>query len=263
MIKKTILIVSLFILMKSGYSQTAEQWQADLRQLQNLVHSKYSNLFFNITAVQWDKAVAKFHTAIPAMSNTQVLVGFITLIAKFNVGHTQLNTFGLHGHGRSANDLTLHRYPFYLYWFSDGLYILKASNKYAGAVGGKITRIGNMKTEDALEAIRPLVSYENEQGFKSNGVYFLAIPEFLQAQGITSSADEVAIVYQKNGKEQTSTFKAEPLISLSAVSLKPHRDGQTQRQQVIFLCGKKTRHRFVTWNIRLQIKRFMSGIVLL
>ena len=117
-----------------------------------------------------------------------------------------MNTFGLHQQG--ANGLSLHRYPYQLYWFNDGLYFLQADSKYANVVSGKITRIGNMKTEAALEAVRPLVSYENEQGYRSNAVYYLAIPEFLVTEGITHTANEVSITYTKNGKEETTVFKA-------------------------------------------------------
>lgn len=188
------------------FAQTAEKWQSDLRWLQHTVHSKYSNLFYNITAEEWDKAVEAFNNEIPRLSDNQVVAGFIKLVALFHVGHTQMNTGSLHGN--NTNALSLHRYPYQLYWFSDGLYIRRADAQYASAVGGKVLKIGNMKAEDAMEAVRPLVSYENEQGFKSNGVAFLAIPEFLQTEGITNTTDEVAITYIKNNKEETTLFKS-------------------------------------------------------
>jgi hypothetical protein len=206
MIKKIFLAVTIFFIALTAHSQTAAEWQSDLKWLQQTVHSKYSNLFYNISATDWDKEVDKLNSAIPAMNNNQVLAGFMKLVALFHVGHTALNTFNLHG--ENPNALALHRYPFQLYLFSDGMYIRRADNAYANAVGGKVIRIGNMKVEDALQAIRPLVSYENEQGFRSASVAFLAIPEFLQTQGIANAANEVAITYLKNGKEETTIFKA-------------------------------------------------------
>ena len=206
MIKKTLLTAYILFIIFAGNCQTATEWQSDLRWLQQTVHSKYSNLFYTISSADWDKAVDDFNTALPTLNKFQVLAGFIKLVALFHIGHTQINTFALHGDNAKA--MTLHRYPYQLYWFSDGLYIRRADNSYANAVGGKVIKIGNMKAEDALEAARSLVSYENQYGYKSNVMAFLSTPEFLQTQGITNSADEVSITYIKSGKQETTVFAA-------------------------------------------------------
>ncbi|MEO8150377.1 MAG: hypothetical protein ABI723_22280 [Bacteroidia bacterium] len=213
--KKLLLIFVFALSFFNGYSQSATEWQSDLNSLKQTVHSKYSNLFYNITANNWDKAVDDFNNQIPKMDKTEVLVGFIKLVALFHIGHTQMNTFDLHHAGLS---LQLHRYPYQLYWFSDGLYIKSADKKYEAAVGGKITMIGDVKTDVALEAIRPLVSYENEQGYKANSVFYLAIPEFLKTQNICKSTDEVTIKYLKEGKEESVVFKNDTLNSSANIS---------------------------------------------
>lgn len=205
MIRKIILSTMLCTYLLTANSQTAADWQSDLRHLQQTVHSKYNNLFYNISAADWDKAVDDFHKTIPQLDNEQVLAGFVKLLALFHIGHTQMNTFGLH---QGTTALQLNRLPYALYAFSDGVYILSAANEYEKAVGGKVLRIGNMKTEDALQAIRPLVSFENEQGFISNSMFYLAIPEFLKTQGIADNSSQIALTYVKNGREETTVFKA-------------------------------------------------------
>jgi hypothetical protein len=214
MIRKNILILIFFFSCYSSFSQSAKDWQDDLNYLKLTVHSKYSNLFYNITANDWDKAVDDFYNEIPKMDNTQVLSGFVKLIALFRIGHTQMNTFDLHQIGRS---LQLHRYPYQIYWFSDGLYLKNADRKYEASLGGKITMIGDLKVFQALEAIRPLVSYENEQGFKDNAVFFLAIPEFLITQNICKSTNEVTIKYLKEGKEDSVVFMNDTLNPLGNI----------------------------------------------
>lgn len=196
----------LFFFLLPASCQSTSEWQGDLRYLQQTVHSKYSNLFYNISAPDWDKAVDEFYNQIPKLEKEQVLAGFVKLVALFHIGHTQMNTFGLH---LGSTSLQLNRLPFQLYSFSDGIYILRADSKYEKAVGGKVTRIGKMKIEDAMIAIRPLVSYENEQGFISNSMFYLAIPEFLKTQGIIDNTEEITITYLKNGKEETTIFKTD------------------------------------------------------
>lgn len=204
MIKQIILSASLCFLLCTGYCQTSTEWQGDLRYLQQTVHSKYSNLFYNISAVDWDKAVDDFNNQIPKLDKEQVLAGFVKLVALFHIGHTQMNTFGLH---LGSTDLQLSRLPFQLYSFSDGVYILRADSKYEKAVGGKVLKIGKMKIEEAIEAMRPLVSYENEQGFKGNSMFYLGTPQFLKTQGIITNTENVSITYIKEGKEETIEFK--------------------------------------------------------
>jgi tetratricopeptide (TPR) repeat protein len=206
MIKQIIFSIMLCLFLLPANCQNASEWQSDLRYLQQTVHSKYSNLFYNISAPDWDKSVDEFYNQIPKLEKEQVLAGFVKLVALFHIGHTQMNTFGLH---MGSTALQLNRLPFQLYSFSDGIYILRADSKYEKTVGGKVTRIGKMKIEEAMEAIRSLVSYENEQGFISNSMFYLAIPEFLKTQGITDNTDETAITYLKNGKEETTVFKPE------------------------------------------------------
>lgn len=206
MTKKIFIYLIAVCISTSSYCQSSAEWQSDLRQLQQIVHTKYSNLFYNITAANWDKAVDVFYNEIPALEKEQMLAGFMKLVALFHIGHTQINFFSLH-HG--ASSLQLSRLPYQLYWFNDGVYILSAAKKYEQAVGGKVIKIGKLKTDDALAAIRPLVSFENEQGFKANSMFFLATPEFLKTQGISETSSEVSITYLKGGKEETVLINAE------------------------------------------------------
>lgn len=203
--KRIVFIIAIWAITTSVFGQNATAWQEDLRHLQKTVHTKYANLFHTMTAAQWDSAADKFYSEIPSLDKTGILAGFVKLVSLFHIGHTQVNTFGFHQQGQ--NSITLSRYPYRLFWFSDGLYITAADKQYEQAVGGKVLRIGKMKTADALEAIRPLVSYENEQGYKSNSPFFLATPEYLQTTGIAESASEITMLIQKNGKEEKVVFK--------------------------------------------------------
>ncbi len=203
--KKIILIAFFLAGACNCFSQTASEWQSDLRFLQQAVHSDYSNLFYNISAQDWDKAVDNFYQQIPAMDKYEIVAGFVKLVASFHVGHTRINIGELlHNPG----ELQLHSYPYQLYEFNDGVYIQRTDKKYEEAVGGKVLKIGNMKIDDAIEAISPLVQYENEQGLQGNSMFYLTISEFLKTQGIAGSKDEVSITYLKNGKEETTVFSA-------------------------------------------------------
>lgn len=187
---------------------TPAQWRGDLNHFQQLIHIKYSNLFHNVTAKQFDDAVAALDKKIGKLSDVQLNVEFAKLVAMFKVGHTAVRQrLG------TADKLTpwVHQVPVRFYFFDDGLYIKSIDAKYKEAAGGKVLKIGNTDTETALEKIRPVIAFENEQGFKNMIQYYLNIPEYLQGVGIIDNADKVDITYSKNGKEKIITLQAENL----------------------------------------------------
>ena len=192
---------------------TSNQWREDLQHLKTTVHSKYANLFHNVTAQQFDEAVAALDKRIPDLEGYEVAAEISKIVAMFHIGHTNLWLFPAHGHhnNNAPTAFNFNVVPVKFYAFSDGLYIQSADKQYENAVGGKVLKIGNLTTEQALEAIRPYVAYENEQGFKSNAPFYLTILEVLKTAKITDQLDYLPVVISKNGKEQTIRFEKAPL----------------------------------------------------
>ncbi|MBC7875447.1 MAG: hypothetical protein H7Y01_15710 [Ferruginibacter sp.] len=182
------------------------EWRSDLRYFQQLIHSKYSNLFYNLTAQQFDNAVAGIDKKIGHLTDVQMNVEFAKLVAMFKVGHTAVRQ-----RAGTGNDLTpwVHPVPVRFYLFSDGLYIKSIDAKYKEAAGGKVIKIGNTDAATALEKIRPAIAFENEQGFKNMIQFYLNLPEFLEAVGIIDDPGKVSITYLKEGKENSVTLLAE------------------------------------------------------
>nr|MBK9653230.1 hypothetical protein [Bacteroidota bacterium] len=87
---KTILFVVISLLVNYAQAQqtNANLLQEDLKYLKTTIHTKYSNLFYNITAEDWDKQADELNKQLPSMSNEQALAGFVKLIALFHIGHT-------------------------------------------------------------------------------------------------------------------------------------------------------------------------------
>ena len=206
-------IFSLLILsgVIQGYAQeslTPAQWRSDLAHFKNLIHSKYAHFFTRLPAKRFDSAVAAMDAKIPHLNETQIKVEFAKLVALFQVGHTQLRL-------RSGTDQHLipwvQKLPVEFYLFSDGLFIKSIDERYIEALGGQVIKIGQLKTDAAMEKIRPAIAYENEQGYKSLLPHFLNIPEFLYATGITRDKGPVTIIYRKDGMEKTITLKPEEL----------------------------------------------------
>jgi len=188
--------------MSIGQAQTVGAWQSDLRYLQRTVHERYANLFYNIKAADWDHSVDSFYQQIPTLDKDQIICGFARMAALFHIGHTQLNP-GMHGSGSVFN-----RIPARFHWFSDGLYLIATDPAHRAVLGGKVTRIGKMETSKAMEELRPIVPYENEQGYRDRLMFFLGIPMFLKGQGIIEQTASFPVTVAKDGKTFTAEFSA-------------------------------------------------------
>ncbi|MFN0173145.1 MAG: tetratricopeptide repeat protein [Saprospiraceae bacterium] len=193
--KCTILLLCSFLFARlfSQTDLTPADWQADLRFLQETVHKDYPHLFKKITQEKWDAEVEKLHQAIPSLQPTEILAGFGRTVASFGYGHTDI--------GWSRSPLKYHVLPINLYWFSDGIFIEGVHKDYQKILGAKLLKIEGMPVEQAMEAIRPLIPVENEQYFKSMGVFMLRVPEALHAQKVTKELKtKITLTLEREGK---------------------------------------------------------------
>ncbi len=201
---RTGLLIAGFTVAAFGTAQPAlssEQWQEDLDFLQRTVHNDFSFLFKKTTAEAFDAQVAEIRDSIPVWEPHQILAGFHRLISSFEYGHTSM--------GGWEEVVPRHRLPMVLYDFSDGVYIQGVHRDYAEWVGARLVAVEGVDVQTALERIRPLVPAENDMFMKAYGTNYIAVPEFLHAQGITRELrTEVSLTLERDGKENQVSMKA-------------------------------------------------------
>jgi pentatricopeptide repeat protein len=182
---------------------TPEQWQEDLRYLQQTVHQDYSFLFVKTTPEAFDEKVEMLYQQIPNLQDHEVAVGMARIVSSFEYGHTYLR-FWQTGNWYS-------QLPLNLYYFSDGVYIQGAHKDYESAVGARVLKIGDLSIEEALKAVYPVVPAENEQFFKAYGLRYLISPEVLHAQRIIKElSNTVEFTLEKEGRIFNQKFNTLP-----------------------------------------------------
>ncbi|MCP9234387.1 tetratricopeptide repeat protein [Lewinella sp. JB7] len=182
---------------------TPAEWRQDLRFLQETVHTDYPFLFKKVSAEAFDAAVEKLHADLPALDDHEVIVGLARLVALFGYGHTNLWLTGWD----PGNPYGFRQMPYNLYWFADGVYVQGAHRDYAEAVGARVTHVAGVPVEEALEAVRPVVSVENEQFFKASAVHYLGTPAVLHAQGVIDSLQgEITLTLAREGAPYEVSF---------------------------------------------------------
>ena len=182
---------------------TAAQWQADVRFLGDELPKRHRNAYHRMKREDFETAVNNLYDAVPKMSDDEILVGLMKLVAMVKDGHTQTNPWPT---------LTSGVYPISLYWFSDGMYIQKAAPAYAEMVGARVLRIGKVSIDEATTAIAPVVPADNEMGVRQFGPMMLSVPEILSGLKIINDKKQLDILVSKDGKEQSFTIKPEGTV---------------------------------------------------
>ena len=182
---------------------TTQQWQDDLKFLQETIYKDYPFLFKKTTKTDFDRAVEKLSNDIPKLQEHEIVVGLARLIASFKYGHTSLGLRELKN--------PFHQLPLNFYEFNDGIFIQGVHKDYKVAVGARVVSVAGVPIQDALEAIYPVVPSENDQFFKAYGGLYLSMVEILHAQGILKElSDTVELTLEKDGKTFKQRFKALP-----------------------------------------------------
>jgi hypothetical protein len=182
---------------------TSNQYQDDLRFLQETIHKNFPFLFKKTTISSFDAEVEKLYKEIPQLQPHEVLVGFCRLVASFEYGHTTM--------GYWEGIIPFHEMPIVLYHYDDGIFLQGVHKDYEPALGTKLLAIEGMPVEEVLKLIRPVVPAENESFVKAYGIHYLTFPEFLHAQGVLKSmSTTVSLTLEKDGKQFEQKIKAVP-----------------------------------------------------
>lgn len=181
---------------------SVEQWQKDLRFLQNTALKEYPFLFKKTTPEKFNLEANTLYNKIPSMEEHEIIVGLGRLVSSFKYGHTFVGF---------RNLPNFHHLPLNMYHFNDGVYIQGVHKNYKEVLGAKVIGIGDFTIEEALQKIYPAVPSENEQFFKSFGMLYLSSLETLHAQGIIKKlSDTIELTLEKEGKKFKQNFKALP-----------------------------------------------------
>lgn len=186
---------------------STEAWREDLRFLQRTVHEDYDFLFKKVDQATFDEEVEALYAAIPELDDHEVIVGLARLVALFGYGHTGMHLSGWY----ADNPARFHQLPLNLYHFSDGVYVQGVHRDYPRALGARVVAVEGRPIEEALAAVRPVVSAENDMFFKAYGLSYLGNLEILHAQGLTETLQtDATLTLEKAGETFDMTFAPRP-----------------------------------------------------
>ena len=142
------------------------------------------------------RAHQELRKSIPGLSREEFIVGLNRMLATLRQGHTGL--FGGSG---------LHHLPVQFYVFPEGIFIVRAADRYQSLVGTRLVRIGRTSAEDALRLVNRLQSVDGDMEYLGLGAFLLRKAELLKGSGIDIEVDSVQITVESpEGQRRTVTL---------------------------------------------------------
>ena len=169
----------------------------------------HKDLFHSMSRENFDAAVKRLDERIPTLKRNQIIVEMMKIVAMVGDGHSNIYP---------TRDLKIgfHTIPVKLYLFSDGLFVRSADSAHVALVGSRVIKIGNVSADDAMARMAPLVGHDNEMDVRFFAPVLLAIPEVLNAAGLSESAEKATLTVEKDGRQQTLELTASEPVEMMA-----------------------------------------------
>jgi hypothetical protein len=181
-----------------------QAWREDLHTFTAQLRRLHPRPFARVTEARFDSAVAALEARIPRLTDPQVAVEFMRLVALIQDGHTLVVPVSrAMGFGRVV--------PVRTCVFDDGMWISAAGPSCARYAGARVLRIGAVTADEALSRVLEITPADNDMTRLDRASFFLTSPSILQALGISADPDQVSFeVRTVAGATERFTARAAP-----------------------------------------------------
>ena len=178
----------------------------DVRELGRSIEQIHPDPFRSVSRKTFESEVSALARRAPMLSQDELLVGVMRIIALLGPrnGHTGLFP------GDPAHRQELHLYPLRLYAFTDGLYVVDATD--ASLVRGRVVAIEGVPIDTVLSRVEPLVPRDNPSNLRGIAPHFLLTAEVLDGLGIAKAAGPAVFTLERPGGQRVDV----PLTAIPA-----------------------------------------------
>lgn len=197
---------------------TPHEWQEDLDFLVKTVETKHRCPFDRVSREDFEKAAADLRGRLPSMRDHEVMVGLARLVAMIRDGHSRLTlpidpADDPQSHTATPEaraGLVVRALPLRFYLYRDGLHVSSTVPELRELQGAKVVKLGGLSADQAIEAVRPVVSFDSEMWVKHMAPEFLRLPEVLHACGIVQDPAGVPVEIETREGRRTLTLTPLP-----------------------------------------------------
>ena len=204
--------ITLLLTVTNIFSQNRRDnnWIEDINYIINRIEITHPNIYANISESEFAANAKLLKNKVPTMSDSEVVLGIWELIAGIKDGHTN---FVFYESNTELMNNYYHSFPFTIYPFADGYYIIAATKQYEKCVGRRVLNIGAIPINEAVKKVSAIISADNEYGMLSTLPFILNVAEILKYYDINNSISELRLeVENDNGERETVNFESKPIM---------------------------------------------------
>jgi hypothetical protein len=182
---------------------TAAQWREDL-QFALDTFLEHDRSFSPKARQDFRQIIANLQKTAEGKTDQQIIVELAKAVALSQNAHTRLYIL--------RNRSELRRYPIRVWWFADGLYVVRATPKYSGILGARILKIAGQPAEQVKKAVDPLFA-GNLSWRKYMSAYTMTSPDVLLGLGLIDSDGKAEFEFEdRRGKREKIRLEPLPFI---------------------------------------------------
>lgn len=179
-----------------------EAWRQDLAFLRD-EFTALDRSFTDAAAHAFAIEVNRLHDQASNLTDNEIIAGITHAVALSKNGHTRAYLM--------RNENYLPRLPIRFYWFSDGLWVVRALDEHAQTLGMRVVAINGITPEVLRERLRAYIP-GGETWVTYKSTYLLNSPAFLNGIGVVPDDRAVPITFeQRDGSIVTLTLPTLPL----------------------------------------------------
>lgn len=207
---------------------TRSQWDGVLDWLVQHLASHHPNLHHSISREAWDGKVEDLQSRLPSLNDHRAQTELMSLVASIGDAHTILHW--------EPSEV----YPLRFYWFSDGLFVIKAQDKYGHLLNSRVLAINALSMDQLVDAVKKVIPHENESRLRGEFPHYLIHPGMLYGLGITHTPQEMQLTcVTGDGLVQTWRVQAEPNLKRDWRDAQEPMPPQKETNAPLYLRGKE------------------------
>lgn len=168
-----------------------EAWLQDLDALATRF-LRFDRSFGPGARARFLERIEALRAEVPRLDDSRIVMRMAAAVALSGNAHTRLYLL--------RNRTELRRLPLRLWWFADGLRVVRATEPHADLLGCRVDRVGGVPARRA-RAIVSAAFAGNESWTDYKSVYYLTSPEALHGFGIAPDPESVPFTFSGCGGE--------------------------------------------------------------
>ena len=199
-------------------TERVDSWTEDILQIVEELPRLHPDPWFGIPQEEFETEVDVLLGKLEELSDAQVTVELMRLFAL-------ISRAGRDGHS-GIWPIHARLLPIRVYSFSDGWFVVGASDEHGELVGSHLVAVGGVPVEEACARLAPLLTRDNEWNLRLKLSMALTTPEVLHGVGITPDAEKASVLLSTSaGVERTVELHATEHLTFEQHFALPARPG--------------------------------------